>query len=94
MLDIKFIRENKELIEAGAKKKHLKFDVNALLVIDDKRKELLTATENKKAEQNKFSEEIIKVKDPVEKKQLIEEMKVVKDELTKKEEELGEVMKQ
>ena len=51
MLDIKFIRENKDLIEAGAKKKHLKFDVNELLIVDDKRKELLLLTENKKAEQ-------------------------------------------
>ena len=50
-------------------------------------------TENKKAEQNKFSEEIIKVQDPVEKKQLIDEMKVVKDALMKGEEELKEVMK-
>jgi seryl-tRNA synthetase len=93
MLDIKFIRENKDLIEAGAKKKHLKFDVSELITVDDKRKELLLITENKKAEQNKFSEEIIKVQDPVEKKQLIDEMKVVKDDLMKGEEELKEVMK-
>jgi seryl-tRNA synthetase len=93
MLDIKFIRENKDLIEAGAKKKHLKFDVLELILVDDKRKELLTFTENKKAEQNRFSEEIVNVQDPVEKKQLIDEMKAVKDELTKGEEELKEVMK-
>jgi seryl-tRNA synthetase len=93
MLDIKFIRENKDLIEAGAKKKHLKFDVAELITVDDKRKELLVLTENKKAEQNKFSEEIIKVQNPVEKKQLIDEMKVVKDALMKGEEELKEVMK-
>jgi seryl-tRNA synthetase len=93
MLDIKFIRENKELIELAAKKKHVKFDVSELLVVDDKRKELLTMTESKKAEQNKFSEEIIKVQNPVEKKQLIDEMKVVKEALAKGEEELKEVMK-
>ena len=93
MLDIKFIRENKDLITAGAKKKHVKFDVSELITVDDKRKELLVLTENKKAEQNKFSEEIIKVQDPVEKKQLIDEMKVVKDALMKGEEELKEVMK-
>lgn len=93
MLDIKFIRENKDLIQAAAKKKHLKFDVDELLTIDDKRKELLTSTENKKSEQNKFNDEIIKVQDPVEKKQLIAEMKTVKDDLFKGEEELKEVMK-
>jgi seryl-tRNA synthetase len=93
MLDIKFIRENKDLIEAGAKKKHLKFDVSELIIVDDKRKELLTLTENKKAEQNRFSDEIVKVQNPVEKKQLIDEMKTVKDDLMKGEEELKEVMK-
>jgi seryl-tRNA synthetase len=93
MLDIKFIRENKDLIEAGAKKKHLEFKVDELITVDDKRKELLVLTENKKAEQNKFSDEIIKVQDPVEKKQLIDEMKTVKDDLMKGEEELKEVMK-
>ncbi len=93
MLDIKFIRENKDLIEAGAKKKHLEFKVDELITIDDKRKELLVLTENKKAEQNKFSDEIVKVQDPVEKQRLIEEMKTVKEVLTKGEEELKEVMK-
>ena len=39
MLDIKFIRENKDLIQSGAKKKHIDFDVNKLLEVDDKRKE-------------------------------------------------------
>lgn len=93
MLDIKFIRENKDLIEAAAIKKHIKFDVAELISTDDKRKELLTSTENKKAEQNKFSEQIIKVSNPAEREPLIAAMKTVKEELTKGEEELKEVMK-
>ena len=48
MLDIKFIRENKDLIAAGAKKKHIEFDVDALLVLDDKRRELLGLIEKKR----------------------------------------------
>jgi seryl-tRNA synthetase len=94
MLDIKFIRENKDLIEAGAKKKHLKFDVSELILVDDKRRALLTLTEDKKAEQNKFNEQIIKVTDTAKRGQLIMEMKMVKDDLAKGEEELKEVMKQ
>lgn len=93
MLDIKFIRENKELIEAAVVKKHLNFNVSELITLDDKRKELLTSTENKKAEQNKFNDEIIKVTDADRRAQLITEMKIVKDDLTKGEEELREVMK-
>lgn len=93
MLDIKFIRENKDLITAAAVKKHLKFNVEELLTVDDKRRELLTLTENKKAEQNKFSTEIIKVTDTNTRQQLISEMKMVKDDLAKSEEALKEVMK-
>ncbi len=93
MLDIKFIRENKDLIEAAVVKKHLKFNVSELISIDDKRKELLTSTENKKAEQNKFSEQIVKVTNPAEREPLIAAMKTVKEELAKGEEELKEVMK-
>ena len=35
MLDIKFIRENKDLIAAAAKKKRVPFDVEELLKLDD-----------------------------------------------------------
>ncbi len=38
MLDIKFIRENKDLVAAGAKKKHVDIDLDALIALDDKRK--------------------------------------------------------
>ncbi len=93
MLDIKFIRENKDLIDAGAKKKHLIFDVSELISIDDKRKDLLILTENKKAEQNKFSDQIVKVTDESERAKLILDMKLVKEELMKGEEKLREVMK-
>ena len=93
MLDIKFIRDNKDIITAAAAKKHIKFDVSELISADDKRRELLTASENKKAEQNKFNEQIVKVTDPAERNKLIADMKAVKDELAKYEEELKEVMK-
>jgi len=55
MLDIKFIRENKELIAEAARKKNIKFDVNELVKADDKRKELLTSIEAKRADQNEVS---------------------------------------
>jgi len=94
MLDIRFIRENKELITAGAKKKHIDFDVEALLVLDDKRRELMTSVEAKRAEQNAVSEKIVKTVDMAEKQQMISQMKEVKDALTLQEEELKDVLKQ
>jgi seryl-tRNA synthetase len=43
MLDIKFIRENKDLIKEGARKKHIDFNVDELIALDDVRRELLTS---------------------------------------------------
>ncbi len=93
MLDIKFIRENKELVALGAKKKHIDFDVDALIALDDKRRELLTSVEAKRAEQNLVSEKILTAS-PAEKVTMIADMKVLKDTLQSQEEELKEVMKQ
>ena len=92
MLDIKFIRENKDLVAMGAKKKHIDFDVDALISIDDKRRQLLTSVEEKRAEQNEVSQKIVQVSDPAEKAGMIEKMKSVKEELQKEEEELKKVM--
>jgi seryl-tRNA synthetase len=93
MLDIKFIRENKELIEMGAKKKHIAFDVSLLLAADDKRRALMIAIEAKRAEQNSFNDKIMQVTDPVERTNFIAEMKKVKDSLVAEEEQLKEVTK-
>ena len=56
MLDINFIRENKELIAEASKKKHIDFDVDALLGVDDKRRKLLQSVEEKRSKQNSFNE--------------------------------------
>jgi len=92
MLDIKFIRENKDLVALGAKKKHIDFDVEKLLEVDDKRKALLQEVEAMKAEQNKASENIQATADQAEKERLIGEMKALKETLQQKEGELKEVM--
>src|ERR1035441_10569221 len=94
MLDIKFIRENKDLVAAGAKKKHLEIDLEALIVLDDKRKALMGSAEAKRAEQNAANNSIAGAKSPTERQSLIEAMKKVKDSLEKEENELKEVMKE
>lgn len=93
MLDIKFIRENKDLIAAGAKKKSIKFDVEELLVVDTKRRELMQSMEAKKAEQNSYSEKITKAATPGAKAEMIAQMKTVKEEFQKQDEALKDVMK-
>lgn len=94
MLDIKFIRDNKELIKEGAAKKRMKFDVDKLLEVDDKRRELLARVEAKRGEQNAANEKIAAAKSQEERTKLIEEMRAVKDTLATEEEVLKEVMKE
>ncbi len=94
MLDIKFIRENKDLISLGAKKKHIEIDLDKLISIDDKRKEITSVLEQKRAKQNDFSEKIVRETDLNNKTSMIEEMKVLKEEMQKEEDVLKEVMKE
>ncbi|MBX2866742.1 serine--tRNA ligase [Candidatus Kaiserbacteria bacterium] len=93
MLDIKFIRENLDIVKAGAKKKHIDIDLDRLVALDGERKEKLTAVEEKKARQNKVSEEIAHA-DDARKQELIAEMQVVKGEIQSAEEELKKVMEE
>ncbi len=93
MLDIKFIRENKELITEAARKKRVKFNVDDLIKFDDKRKELLTEVEKKRAEQNEVSTRLPQLKDDNQKAELLRQMKTLKEGLQKQEEELKDVMK-
>jgi len=91
MLDIKFIRENKDIIKMGARKKHLHFDVDQLLEIDDRRRALLLTVEEKRAKQNEVGQRIAQA-NPEEKQKLLSEMTLVKSELQKEEEQLKDIM--
>ncbi len=92
MLDIKFIRENKEIVELAAKKKNIKIDIGELLKTDDERLVLLTEVENLRAEQNAVSDRIVQLKDPAEKAELIKSMQLHKEDLKVREEKLKAVM--
>ncbi len=86
MLDIKFIKENPDLIKAAATKKHITFDVDALLALEEKRREALSAFETIRAEQNRLSDEIPKAPDAEIRTKLIESLKPIKEEVQAKEE--------
>ena len=63
MLDIKFIRQNPEIVKDACKKKGVNLDIDSLLEIDKKRRELLQALEDMRAQKNRANEEIQKAKD-------------------------------
>ncbi len=92
MLDIKFIRENQDLIKEAAQRKHITFDLARLIAVDDKRRELLSIVETKRAEQNQASDKIAVAKTDEERLAYIEAVRSVKDSREKLEEDLKEVM--
>jgi len=75
MLDIKFIRDNPRVVEEGAKNKNVRVDIDRLLEVDSKRREILQALEDMRAQKNRATKEIGKTKDSKEKKKIILKMK-------------------
>lgn len=92
MLDIKFIKENKELIAESLKKRRKDFDLEKLLSTEEKRIAISKEVDDLRAKQNEANETIAKA-DPKEKEELVAVMSKVKDELQGKEEKLKEIMK-
>ncbi len=91
MLDIKFIRENKDIVQMGAKKKHVEIDIDKLISLDDERLAVLKEVEDLRGEVNKVSMQISRDLDGAAKMQLIEEMRVVKEDIKLKEEKLKSI---
>ncbi len=56
MLDIQFIRENRELVQEKSKQKGYDVDIEQLLGFDGKRRELLARVENLRRERNELAE--------------------------------------
>ncbi|MDP4007474.1 MAG: serine--tRNA ligase [bacterium] len=79
MLDIKYIKENREKVKEGCKKRGIDCDVSKILELDKKRKEFLGKIEVLKAKQNKLG------------KGDIEEARGIKEEIKKLEPQLQEI---
>jgi seryl-tRNA synthetase len=62
MLDLKFIRENPGLVKKGIKNKGDMGDVDQILKLDSRRRDLLQKVERLKHERNIFSQEVSKLK--------------------------------
>ena len=93
MLDIKFIRENADIVKMAATKKKIKVDIDRLLALDDERRLKMTSLETKKAEQNKVSSEIQSADDS-RRTTLISSMQALKAEIQSEEESLKPVMEE
>jgi len=92
MLDIKFIRENLEIVKEAAKKKKVDVDLDKLLALDDQRREILQSVEAKKQEQNEVSNRIVNIKDEREREFMILDMKKLKDRIQEEEDVLKKIL--
>ena len=57
MLDIKFIRENSDKIKEVCREKGIELDINYLLSLDKKRRELIKKSEGLRFQQKKLGKE-------------------------------------
>ena len=85
MLDIKFIRENKEKIMEAAIRKNIDLNVEALLEIDAQRVALMQEIEELNSLKNDINDLIKQSKDESERAEIIEKGKEIKAKLEEKE---------
>ncbi len=86
MLDVKFIRENVDLVEKSTKEKGYDINIKELLKLDDKRKAILVEVEDLRRRRNEIAG---KMKGGKPSDKLIAEGKAVKEELSEKEQALA-----
>lgn len=92
MLDLKFVRENPDLIREALRKRRAQFDLDELLELDEKRRALLVQADDLRALRNRVSDEIARMKK--EKKDIsgvVKEMKEVSEKIKGLEGELSVV---
>lgn len=93
MLDIKFIRENSDIIKSAILKKNVSLDLDALIKKDDERLNILKEVEVLRADQNVASSSIVN-STREERDSILEKMRILKESLTAKEESLRTVMQE
>ncbi len=93
MLDIRLIRENADIVKAGALKKHVEVDIDRLLAVDDDRKRLRQNIDAKKAEQNRRSSEIQRATGE-DREKLLEAMRQLKNGMSEEEDRMKGVMEE
>jgi seryl-tRNA synthetase len=87
MLDLGYVREHLDAIEQMARNRGITLDLAPFRAIDTERRQLITATERLKAERNKASDEIVKLKKAgQDASTILGRMKVVSEEVKRADE--------
>ncbi len=64
MIDIRFIRQNTELLKEAAAQKNLKVDIDRMCAVDDRRKAIQAELDRLKQEQNETGAKIANYRNP------------------------------
>ncbi|MCY7008380.1 serine--tRNA ligase [Fusobacterium simiae] len=92
MLELKFMRENVEMLKEMLKNRNSDIDMNAFVALDTKRREILSEVENLKRERNNVSAEIASLKkEKKDANHLIEKMGGVSTKIKELDNELAEI---
>lgn len=92
MLDLKFIRENPDLVKAGVENKNEKSTVDQVIELDKQRRANLQKAEELKAQKNKVSAEVARLKRAGENTDaIVAEMKTVSDEIKQLDDDLRDI---
>jgi seryl-tRNA synthetase len=92
MLDIRFIRENADAVKAAMKNRNADVDVDVVLALDGRRREIVSEAEVLKAERNKISKSIgLMIKEGKDPESIKAQVREMGDQISAFDEELREV---
>ena len=91
MLDIKFIKENQDIVKDAIRKKHVNLNLDDLTSLDDTRRALLQEVETLRAEQKTVSDGMVNA-DAAGREALLAQLRPLKENVQAKEEELKKIV--
>lgn len=92
MLSLDFIRKNKAKVVEAAKNKNRDIDIEKILTLDDKRRNLIQESQNIRQERNKLAHEKVTDEVKIKGKNIKEKLKTIEEELSSIEVELNTLL--
>ncbi|MDQ3512844.1 MAG: serine--tRNA ligase, partial [Chloroflexota bacterium] len=81
MIDTRLIREQPDLVRAAMAKRGMDAPIDAILELEERRRQTLTSVEALKAERNQGSKLVQKASDAAERQSLIETLRTLGDDI-------------
>jgi len=82
MLDIRFIRENRDVVKKSLEDRKMEFDLDGFFALDEKRRTFIKELDNLRAQQNKINDDIaVLLKNKQNPKEKIEETKKISSKI-------------